>query len=107
MRLVARLLGTWLLAMTAILLVVDIGHSLESAKLSLTSLSDTWLRLHPDSLAAAKAFIGTRFFGTLLTPALDWLLAAPGWAVLAVPGLLLALAGRTRRARVFVGHDQI
>jgi hypothetical protein len=31
----------------------------------------------------------------------------PGWAVLAVPGALLAWAGRSRKTRLFVRHDQI
>ena len=30
----------------------------------------------------------------------------PGWLVLAIPGLLIAWLGRTRRARVFVRQDQ-
>lgn len=107
MRLFARLLGTWLLAMTAILLVVDFGHWLETSRFAFTSLADIWTGIHADSLSASRAFIGTRFFGSVLTPVLEWLLLAPGWAVLAVPGIFLALAGRTRQARIFVGHDQI
>jgi len=31
----------------------------------------------------------------------------PGWAVIGVPGLLLAWAGRSRRTRIFISQDQI
>ena len=40
-------------------------------------------------------------------PAIGALLTFPSWAVLAVPGVLLAWMGRSRRTRMFVQHDQI
>jgi hypothetical protein len=107
MRLVARLIGTWLLALALILLVVDGARWLASNQIVLTSLADTWSQINSESLAAVRTFFQTRFFGAVLTPVSDALLDAPGWIVLGIPGLLLAWAGRTRRARLFVRHDQI
>ena len=107
MRLVARLIGTWLLALALILVVVDGARWLATNQIELTSLSQTWGQLNADSLAAVREFFATRFFGAVLTPVTDVLLDAPGWLVLGVPGLLFAWAGRTRRARLFVRHDQI
>ena len=34
-------------------------------------------------------------------------LGFPGWAVIGIPGLLLAWAGRSRRVRMFIRQDQI
>jgi hypothetical protein len=63
--------------------------------------------MHADSLAAVREFLGTRLFGPLLDPVISGILAFPGWAVVGIPGLLLAWAGRSRRERVFLRQDQI
>ena len=46
-------------------------------------------------------------FGPLLETVVAAILNFPGWAVIGVPGILLAWAGRSRRERMFVRHDQI
>lgn len=107
MRLLARLIGTWLLALALILLVVDGARSLAADQLVLTSLARTWGQLNAESLAAVQGFLATRLFGAVLTPVAAALLEAPGWLVLGLPGACFAWAGRTRRARLFVRHDQI
>ena len=107
MRLVARLIGTWLLALALILFVVDGARTLATGQLVLTSLARTWGQLNAESLAAVQDFFATRFFGAVLTPLAAVLVDAPGWIVLGIPGICLAWAGRTRRARLFVRHDQI
>lgn len=107
MRLFLRLLGTWLLGVALILLIIDGTRSLGAGQLVFTSLAENWTWVHADSLAAAREFLATRFFGLVLEPVSDAILAFPGWAVLAVPGALLAWAGRSRRTRLFVRHDQI
>lgn len=107
MRLFLRVLGTWLLGVALILLIIDGIRSLAARQLVLTSLAEDWAWLHADSLNAVRAFIASRFFGVVLEPAVQAILAFPGWAVLAVPGILLAWMGRSRRTRLFVRHDQI
>lgn len=106
MRLLLRLLGTWLLGMALILLIIDGTRSLAASTIVMTSLAETWGTLHMQSLEDVRAFLATRFFGPLLEGVVDGILALPGWLVLGVPGGFLAWLGRTRRARVFVKQDQ-
>ena len=106
MRLLLRVLGTWLIGMALILLIIDGTRSLGASALVWTPLHDTWASIHPDSLAAVREFVATRFFGPVLGPVLEGILGLPGFIVLAVPGVLLALMGRSRRTRVFVRQDQ-
>lgn len=107
MRLFLRLLGTWLLGVALILLIIDGTRSLGANQLIFTSLADNWAWLNADSLAVVREFLAGRFFGMLLEPVSESILGFPGWAVLAVPGALLAWAGRSRKTRLFVRHDQI
>jgi hypothetical protein len=106
MRLIVRIIGTWLIGMAVILVVVDGTRSLAASALVTTSFGDTWTALLPDSLDQLRAFIDSRFFGPVLEPMLDAVLATPGFVVLGAPGVLLALAGRSRRDRLFVRQDQ-
>jgi hypothetical protein len=107
MRLILRVAGTWLLGLAFVLLIIDGTKSLGANALVISSLRDAWSWLNAESLAATQEFLTSRFFGALLETALSTLLTFPSWAVLAVPGLLLAWAGRSRRVRLFVRHDQI
>jgi len=107
MRLLFRLIGTWLLGIALILLIIDGTRSLAANAIIFTPLGETWLSLHPQSLADTRAFLGTRFFGPLLDNAVTFVLGLPGWLVLSLPGAFIAWLGRTRRARVFVRQDQI
>jgi hypothetical protein len=106
MRLLFRLLGTWLLGIALILLIIDGTRSLAASGLVMTSLSDTWRQLHEASLLEVQSFLSSRFFGPVLQPVVSGLVGLPAWLVFAVPGGLLAWMGRTRRARVFVKQDQ-
>jgi hypothetical protein len=106
MRLLLRILGTLLIAFAVILVIIDGTKSLGANAIVVTSLGDTWTQLHPESLAAVKAFLETRLFGPLLETVVSALLSFPGWAVIGVPGVLLAWAGRSRRERIFLRQDQ-
>lgn len=106
MRLVLRILGTWLLGIALILLIVDGTKSLAASALVLTPLEQVWTWLHADSLAAFRVFLQSRLFGPMLEPAAEFVLALPAWLVLAVPGAFLAWLGRSRRTRVFIEQDQ-
>lgn len=107
MRLVFRITGTWLLGMALILLVIDGTRSLAASTFVFTSAGETWLSLHPASLEVVRDFIASRFFGVVLDPILSIVLALPGFAVLAIPGVLFALMGRSRRSRIFLRQDQV
>ena len=107
MRLILRVVGTWLLGLALILLIIDGTKSLSADTLMWTALGDTWNSLHAQSLATVRSFFASRFFGTLLSPGFEALLRMPGFLVLAVPGLILAIAGRSRRTRIFLRADQV
>jgi hypothetical protein len=107
MRLVLRVVGTLLIAFAVILIIIDGTRSLAANALVLTPLEVTWENMHAQSLVAVREFLGTRLFGPVLQPTVSAILGFPGWAVIGVPGLLLAWAGRSRRERVFLRQDQI
>lgn len=106
MRLLLRLIGTWLLAVALILLVIDGTKSLGANALVWTPLNQLWTDLHPASLEGFRGFIQSRFFDVVLLPAVDTVLGFPAWAVFAVPGMILAVMGRSRRSRLYVRQDQ-
>ena len=107
MRLLLRIVGTLLIACAVILIIIDGTKSLAANGLVLTPLEATWTQINPQSLATVKEFLGTRLFGALLEVTVNFILGLPGWAVLGVPGILLAWAGRSRRTRIYLRQDQI
>jgi len=107
MRLILRLLGTWLVGVALILLIIDGTKSLGADAIVLTSLGDTWTSLHAQSLEQLRAFLASRFFGPLLDVVVTALLTFPGWVVLGIPGIFIAWLGRSKRVRVFVRQDRL
>lgn len=107
MRLLLRVAGTILIACAMILLIVDGTKSLAVSGLVMTPLAESWAGMHEPSYQGLRDFLDTRLFGPLLNPLVSGLLALPGWAVLGVPGVLLAWAGRSRRERLYLRQDQI
>jgi hypothetical protein len=107
MRLILRLLGTWLIGLALVLLVVDGTKSLAANVVEFTSLSKLWMQVNAASLDAVRLFFESRFFADLLDTAFNALLTYPAFAVFAVPGIVLALAGRKPRRERFLRHDQI
>jgi hypothetical protein len=107
MRLFLRIAGTWLIGLALVLLVVDGTRSLAANALEFTSLADAWSSWHLPSLLAVQEFFASRFFADLLGTALSVLLTYPAFAVIGVPGIVLALMGRTPRTERFVRQSQI
>ena len=107
MRLFLRIAGTWLIGLALVLVVIDGTKSLAANAVELTSLADAWGGWHAPSLLAVQEFFASRFFADLLGSALGALLTYPAFAVIGVPGIVLALIGRTPRRGRFVRQDQI
>ena len=107
MRLLLRIIGTLLIACAAILMIIDGTKSLGANGLVFTPLSESWTQVNAQSLVVVHEFLTSRLFGPVLKPLVDAILGCPGWAVIGVPGLLLAWAGRSRRERGFLRQDQI
>lgn len=107
MRLVLRVLGTWLLGLALVLVVIDGTKSLAANGLVMTSLADVWMGLHPPSLGAVEMFLEGRFFAEALGGIFAALLTYPAFAVVGVPAIVLALLGRKPRRERYVSQDQI
>ncbi|UYN98965.1 MAG: hypothetical protein KIT02_13650 [Devosia sp.] len=107
MRLLFRIIGTWLIGLALIYLVVDGTRALASNSLVLTSLEQAWTNLHAPSLAGVSEFLDSRFFAALLDGVLRTLLTYPVFAVLGVPGIVFALMGRRPRRERFLRQEQI
>jgi len=106
MRLILRIIGTWLVGIAVILIVIDGTRSLAASRLVTSSLGETWSAVNAASLDGLRSFIDSRFFGPVLDPILTVLLGYPGFVVLGIPGILLILAGRPKAASPFVRQDQ-
>jgi hypothetical protein len=106
MRLLFRLTGTWLLALALILIIIDGTKSLGANAFVWTPMGELWMQIHKPSLDGFMSFIESRFFDVVLKPAADFILRLPAWAVFGVPGIVLAIMGRSRRSRLFVHQDQ-
>ena len=107
MRLVLRILGTWFIGLALILLVVDGTKSLAANALVFTNFGQAWTQLHAPSLDAFAGFLESRFFAELLDAMMKTILTYPAFAVLGVPGIMLALLGRRPRRERFVRQEQI
>jgi len=99
MRFIMRLIGTWLLGGALVLIIIDGTKSLAANELVLSSLSDAWALLHEQSLTDAVAWAEANGFAAAWAVLRDTLFSWPGFVVLGVPGLLLAVSGRSRTSR--------
>ncbi|MBN9334518.1 hypothetical protein [Devosia sp.] len=107
MRIALRIIGTWLIGLALVLLVIDGTKSLAANALVMTSLGDIWTQIHAQSLVSVREFFESRFFANLLGQALDVLLPYHAFAVIGVPGVVLALLGRKPRRERFLRTEEI
>ncbi len=107
MRLVFRIAGTWLIGLALVLLVIDGTKSLAANEIIFASLAQAWTQIHAPSLEAVEGFFASRYFAQLLDSAMKALLSYPAFAVLGVPGVVLALMGRRPRRERFLRQEQI
>ena len=101
MKFVARVFGTWMIALSVILLVVDGTKSLAADAPVLTSLAALWQSLSIESWTALQ-----ELEATYLAPvSAEWLanavLSVPAWALAGVLGLIALFLGRKRRRAVY------
>jgi len=107
MRLVLRILGTWLIGLAMVLLVIDGTKSLAANEIVFTALGDAWSQVHRPSLDGVSGFFESRFFADLLRVMLAQVLTYPAFAVVGVPGIVLALLGRRPWRERFLRQEQI
>lgn len=107
MRLVLRIAGTWLIGLALVLLVIDGTKSLAANTLVFTSFGQAWSQVHAASLENVSGFFESRFFADLLGVLMQNILTFPAFAVLGVPGIVLALLGRRPWRERFLRQEQI
>ena len=95
-----RIVGTWLLGMTMILLVMDGTKSLAQSSVVTTGLGDIWTLINANSLLEIELVFDQNtnlamVWAYAIVPVLSW----PGWAVLGLPGLFMIVSGQTRNRR--------
>ncbi len=100
MRFMLRIVGTWLLGMTMILLVMDGTKSLAQSSVVTTGLGDIWTLINANSLLEIELVFDQNtnlamVWAYAIVPVLSW----PGWAVLGLPGLFMIVSGQTRNRR--------
>lgn len=106
MRLILRIAGTWLVGLALVLAVIDGTKSLGADALVLTSLEQAWTNISPASLVNVQTFLGGRYFADFLDGVMAVLLGYPAFAVIGVPGFVLALLGRAPRRDRYIEQDQ-
>jgi len=101
MKFVARVIGTWLIALAVVLLVIDGTKTLAANDLVMTSIGELWAGMHSQSWAAMQNFVLT----ALVPRSADWLAFAafsvPAWALSGVLGIIALVLGRKRRKPVY------
>lgn len=96
-RALLRLLSLIALAVAVIMAVLDATRSIAADALTLTPLATSLSSLSPELVASMRQAVVGSLPAFFWDPVMTGLLRQPGFAVLAVLALLLALAGRPRR----------
>ncbi|GHA22087.1 hypothetical protein GCM10007989_16820 [Devosia pacifica] len=105
MRLIFRIVGTWLIGLALVVVVIDGTKSLASDAIVTTQMADMWMLVHAPSLEAVREFFATRLFAEFLGGLFATLLTWPAFVVIGVPGLVLAFLGRRKRPYRLVRQD--
>lgn len=100
LRFLLRFIGFWLLAGGFVALIVDGTRSIAASRLLLTSASDAWLALAPDSLSRLEA-AGHGRWPLLWDYGAAPVLGLPVFFVLVVLGVILLALGQVRERSRF------
>lgn len=106
MRAFFRVLAAVMLALALVLLVADGTAMLAANGYVATPLATTISSLLPGTLEAMQVALQQNIHPLFWEPTLTTLLSWPGWAVIGVLGVLLALLGRSHARRQLVSIDQ-
>jgi len=96
-RFILRFFGLLLLAGGFVALIYDGTKTIAGNALVMTPFGDLWRQVHPETLAWTQATLERQAPAWVWDPVTVTLLTAPAWAVLAVLGALLMLAGRRKQ----------
>lgn len=101
MKLVVRVIGTWMIALALILIVVDGTKSLAAGVPVMTSLASYWENLDMASWTAAQQLIATYLVPFAAGGVAEAVLSAPAFALSGGLGLLALFFGRKHRKPVY------
>jgi hypothetical protein len=99
-RFLFRFAGLWLIAGAFVALVIDGTRSVSASRLILSPVRNTWAMFDAATLAAAQKQLGEGLAGQ----ALEALLSAPLFVLLAILGLVFLLFGRRKQERA-IGYS--
>jgi hypothetical protein len=102
-RFLFRSIGLICLAAAFVLVVVDGMRSIIDSRVSITSARTLWELLNASGLAKLKPLLEP-YAGGLLWDLMDYILAAPSWALLGGFGILLLVFGR--RKKPLIGFER-
>ncbi len=101
MKLVARVIGTWMTALALILIVVDGTKSLAANQPVMTSLASYWEGLDMASFEAVQGLIATYLVPFAAGGLAEAVLSVPAFALAGGLGLVALFFGRKRRKPVY------
>ena len=101
MKFIARVFGTWMIALAVVLIVVDGTKSLAADAMTLTSLGSLWASLHPQSWEALQAAIALHLAPLSLDGVAEAVFSVPSWAAAGLLGVVALIVGRKRRKTAF------
>ncbi len=101
MKLVTRVIGTWMIALALILIVVDGTKSLAANQPVMTSLASYWQVLDAASWSAVQGAIATYLAPLAAGGLAEAVLSVPAFAVSGGLGLIALFFGRKRRKPVY------
>ena len=107
MRAIFRVFAAVFLALSMVLLVADGTAMLAANAFIATPLAVTISNFFPGTVEAMQTGLAANVHPLLWQTPLAALVSWPGWAVIGVLGLLLALIGRSRSRRRMVSIDTL
>jgi len=102
MKFLLRILGTWFLGLSLILLIIDSTKTLATRNWTTTSFAETWHHFHAASWQSVQHaildFVAPVSGQTYAQHFLDW----PGWVIFGILGIVMILIGRRRAGRSYI-----
>lgn len=109
MRLTLRLIGTFFLAITLLLVVIDGARIFASSSFVYTPLGETWFKMDQAlgalTLNTLQAIIQRYVHPAVWDPFFVGLLNMPGWLVFGILGALFLFWGRSRSHKRFMNVE--
>ena len=101
MRFIARVFGTWMIALAVILLVVDGTKSLAADAPVMTSVGELWAGFHAPSWVAVGELVASLLEPVSAVWMVDAVFGIPAWGLSAIVGIIALVLGRKRRKPVY------